>query len=484
MVKGFLVIKKYLRNPAAVAYISIFARFLMKHGRLKNHNSFLLTVLFFSGLLLVFLPGCKDPLVQNANIHTKSDTLNLAKDTVAVVVSTRVPAPPVANGLSNAVLGSLSDRNFGITYGSFYAQCQLSSSSVFFGYSPVLDSAVLTIAYNGQYGLCNKPINIAVYELSDSLSSAVNYYTNSSARVKTPPIGQLNNFVPDFYDSVYITSLGVYQPPSLNVHLSNAFGNRLLLADSAILQNGSNFLNYFRGIYVTTTSSSTGNGMMYLNLASALSGVNLYYHYKLTDTSSTYTVGNFTAPFLGVAVNHFDNTYYGTPVAQALNTSSNTVQQKIYLEGGGGTVGKIVINLNSLDSMVGLRHSDSLPLKIGINKAELVFTQSPSDTQYAAPLSLNLLRIDDAGVGQPLEDASTTMYGGNLETDYVNGIAYNRYRFQINRYFQHLIQGVFNNNGLFIETNSPATNVERVVLANSPTNNYYKISLVVTYTKF
>ncbi len=64
-----------------------------------------------------------------------------------------------------------------------------------------------------------------------------------------------------------------------------------------------------------------------------------------------------------------------------------------------------------------------------------------------------------------------------------------RYRFNITRYFQKLVQGIYNNNGLFVQIQNGNEVADRVVLTNTtnspiPANNKnYKISLSVTYTK-
>ncbi|MDB5284168.1 MAG: hypothetical protein JWO06_3243, partial [Bacteroidota bacterium] len=51
------------------------------------------------------------------------------------------------------------------------------------------------------------------------------------------------------------------------------------------------------------------------------------------------------------------------------------------------------------------------------------------------------------------------------------------------KYFQKLLQGVYNNNGFFVQVPSAGGSSERVVIGNSLTDKNYKVSLVVTYTK-
>ena len=410
------------------------------------------------------LQACKEPLIGDKTLLTKNDTLNLAKDTLHLNITSQLEKPLIVSGISEGLLGSLYDPNFGSTVAGVYAHCELTSGNISFGTSPVLDSAVFSVAYNGLYGLCNKPVNLSLYELNQDIYDSVTYYSNSSFQVKTPPIGQLNNFVPNLIDSIQNSQGNL--PPEMRIRLSASFGNKILLADSSTLSSNTYFLSLFKGFYLTTNSNTVGNGLMYLNLPSSLSGITLYYHNSLDSFGLTYYL-----PITGAAINHFDNAYYDTPANAAVNSGS-VPQQKLYLQGGIGIKGKIIItDLNTL------------PKNIGINKAELVFSQVAGDTAYPAPLTLSLFRLDDAGNAQYLEDQGLGTFGGTLVAESVNGSVINRYRFNISKYFQKVLQGIHNNNGLYLQVPSAATSSERVVIGNSSTDKNYQVSLVITYTK-
>ena len=416
---------------------------------------------------LFSIQSCKDPVIQSKNLLTKSDSLNLKKDTLDISISTVQQTQLASGNIIEAMLGSMNDRNFGITYGSFYAQCALTIASPSFGSNPIIDSVVLALVFNTPYGPCTKPINISVFELSDSMSYFQTYYTSTALAVKTPPIGYLRNYVPDFLDSTYVYESGGYVAPQLRVNLTKAFGYKLLNADSASLVSNAAFQNYFKGLYVTA-SGPVGNGMMFCNLSSSLTGLTIYYR-----TSDSYdTVENpFTFTLVGVNANHFDNSYVGTPVNSAIHNPSTS--QKIFLEGGGGTQAKILLNLSSL------------PKGIGVNKSELIVAESQIDSQYTAPTFLSLMRIDDAGIAQTLDDAQSTTFGGTLQADTVGTAIVNRYHFNISLYMQKLVQGIYNNNGLYLAIPSANSTPERVVLTNPPpaSDKIHRTYLTVTYTK-
>ena len=415
---------------------------------------------------LFYLTGCKDPLINDTDLLTSDDDLSLAKDTLFPQCFSLFESPLASNAVAVGALGNLTDPAFGKTVSGFYGQCALTSNNVNFGTGATLDSAFITFAYAGQYGKFDQPVTVVAYELSQSPVDSLTYKTNDVFSVSIPRIGQVNSFVPNLKDTINI--YGVAYPAHLRIPLTTAFGNKILLADAANLADNTAFKNYFKGFYVTTTTTPAGNGTLYLSLSSTLSKITLYYHNNDADSLT------FDIPVSGVKVNHFDNNYAGTPVYTVVNSPNPLGETKLYLQGGAGVKGKIL-----------LPDLDSLPKGIAINKAELILSQSneSTDTTYVAPLLLDLFRIDDAGVAQQLEDDGLSHFGGVKVAETVNGEIINRYRFNIKKYFQNLINGTYKNNGFFVQIVGANSNSERVVIANSSSDEKYKVTLVVTYTK-
>ena len=438
---------------------------------MKNKLIYYITPAILCCWCLFSIQSCKDPIIQSKSLLTKGDTLNLAKDTLPITVTTVVQTQLNSGNIVDGMLGSMNDRNFGISYGSFYTQYQSTIISPAYGSHVVVDSVVLNFLYDFPYGPCTKPMNISVYALQDTLSSFISYYTNSFVPVSTPPIGYIRNFVPDFLDSTYVYESGGNQPPQLRINLSKSFGYSLLNADSFQNLGGTNFTNTFKGLYVTA-SGPVSNGFIFCNLSSTVSGLTVYYRTPDSGDSIenpitfTLTVPNF---------NHFDNSYFGSPVFTAIHTPASS--QKIFLQGGGGTQAKILVNIDSLTKYRSIGG-------VGVNKAELIVAESSIDSQYAVPPTLSLLRIDDAGVGQQLDDASTTIFGGNLQTDTLGGAIVNRYHFNISLYMQKLIEGIYTNNGLYLGIPGANSTPARVVLSNPPaTDKIHRTYLTVTFTK-
>lgn len=411
--------------------------------------------------------GCKNPAIEDKTLLTKDDNLLLAKDTLHVKVFSEFEKPLAANGISTGVLGTITDPNFGTTYASFYAQCRLTSNNINFGTNPVLDSAVLTLKYLSTYGKLTMPVNVNVYELSESMVDSVAYNTNQSFGVNIPPIASKSNFIPSLTGDT-ITALNGTIPGHLRMRV-DGLGYKILHADTSVLANNDAFLNLFKGFYVNTSASTTGDGLTYIDLSSGYTGITLFYHdgNDVTNDSLYYTL-----PISGVTLNHFDNIYTGTPVATSVNTPNVNGEEKLYLQGGAGVKGKIFIT-----------DLDSLPKHIAINKAEIILTQTADDTTYAAPVLLDLYRIDDAGQAKIIDDDGILGFGGVRVVEVVNGVTFYRYRFNFKKYFQRLIEGTYNNNGFYLETYSPNNTSDRIVIGNSSTNKNYQITIEVIYTK-
>lgn len=429
-----------------------------------------LTLLIAPALLcwcFFYLQGCKEPLIEDTDLLTLDDNLDLAKDTLHTKVFTLYQDPLESYGVSAGVLGTVTDVNFGTSYASLYAQCGLSSNNITFGDGAQLDSVVLSLRYLTTYGKFTLPLNVSVYEVTQNMIDSFKYKTNDAFSVAIPPIGTLSNWIPNLTDSVPTMAQGNLLP-HLRIKLNQSFGEKILFADSLSLVDNASFLELFQGFYITTATSTNGNGIANLDLASSITGITLYYHNNTDDSLL------FRLPISGVTVNHFDNVYTGTPVATSVTNPNPNGEERMYIQGGAGTKGKIVIT-----------DLDSLPKNIAINKAEIVFTQrmNSTDTAYNAPELLDLYRIDDAGQAQGIDDDGLTGFGGVLTTETVNGETVYRYRFNVKKYFQKLLQGIYNNNGFYLQVYRENVKTERVVIGNSSTDAKYQIAVEVTYTK-
>lgn len=398
-------------------------------------------------------------------VNGEGDLLNLASvDTFTVYSKVEAEEPYKSSGVTYGTLGSMDDPIFGKTTCGFYAQCRLSSDGYSFGSGAVLDSCVLSLVYETKYGSNTQPITVAVYELTESMDPVATYNTNKAFAVNGNPLGVVYNFVPNYKDSVSL--LGKRYPAQLRIGL-NSLGQRILSADSAILSGSTNFLNFFKGIYVTPQGTH-GNGVSYINLVR--SKITLHYHNNTND--SLY----FEIPITSASatVNHYEHQV--SSIIQQKIASTLASDSVVYVQAGAGV--RVKLTIPSLDS---------LPQNIAINRAELIVTKwddvSGSDTVYPVPSYLSLKKISASGVLESL-DATYEDAGLSInQTTAIDGKAYTRYVFPLNTYIQQLAKRQYPNKGLYL-TLAAASSVNRAVLANYPhSDSNMKIKLKIIYTK-
>ncbi|MBS1625303.1 MAG: DUF4270 family protein [Bacteroidetes bacterium] len=423
----------------------------------------------FAVTLVCYLSSCKDPAIADKNNTLGFDPINLEHlDTDEVYINTVAEAPLLASAVSTGVLGSMDDPIFGRTFASFYAQCLLSSSGVVFNNNPVADSAVLYIPFlndSSKYGPCRQPIDIQVYEVSQYMDPTATYYQNDAFSVYSQPIGQLNNYVPDLVDSTF--AWHNTQAPQIIVRLNSSFAQKLLNADSAYLSSSTDFINYMKGIYVTTNTSKVGDGISYLNLQSAR--ISLYYHTSAADTLRF----DFPISSYSTTVNHFDHQNSGKPVSTAIGAGvSTTTQLAGYIQSGAGA--KLKVRIPGLST---------LPANIGVTKAELILPVDISDTAtYHLPANPVLYRLDDT-LGTFVLNAYNLSGVGNLSTRQDNaGNNYYCYVFNVTEFVQRMQNGYYGNYGFYVQY-SYTVRADRAVILNDPSQYARQCKLKITYTK-
>ena len=432
-------------------------------------------------VLLMILNACNDPIITDKGILKDPGNLfNLAHiDTTTVILNTVAEVNLQSSGVKTAVLGSMNDPYTGISYASFYAQCLLSQNGYSFHISDsmaVLDSAVLSLPYindSSRYGRCTQPMDVTVYELSQDMYAVNTYYNNDAFSVNPSPAGRLNDYKPDLKDSLQL--LDTILAPQIRVRLNSSFAQKLFNVDSSSISSSANFVNYLKGIYVTTNPSKVGNGILYLDLLNAK--ISVYYHTVNTPKLSY----DFPINLYSARVNHFDHIYRGYDIQRSLSTT--TPDTKVYTQSGVGTKIKLqlpyLMNLIPPKNAVGKRDSS-----IAITKAELILPYSTDYTSdsFLPPSRVILLRLDDTLASQTLNSYNNSGVATLTTRTDVNGTIYNCYVFNLTEFVQRVLDGYYNNNGFYIQY-SYTVRSDRAVIFNDPIIDSKKAKLKITYTK-
>ncbi|MBC8173017.1 MAG: DUF4270 domain-containing protein [Chitinophagales bacterium] len=445
----------------------------------KNRTLCVVTV-----VLIVFMGACRKPTLIGDEIIPGSDFLYSQRtDTFRIITNTLYDDSVTTSFNLFYSLGSIESDVFGKTSAHIYTQVSLPSNNLNFGTNPAVDSVVITLDYAVIYGDTLAPHTVNVYKMVEDIDATRTYFSNSKLHDLHVPVGS-KNFVPNNHDSVVV--YGNTFAPHLRIKLSDAFAIELFdQSDTTKFIDNENFRNFLKGIYLETdTTAGFSNGIMQFNMASIISGMQIFYHND--DADSLSTLLNFT----GLKYNYFTHNY--TETAPTINylTNPDTINgdEEIFVHGFAGL--KSYIQIPFLTNLQ----------DVGINKAEIIFTVlGEIDTIFDPPTAILLTRTDSTLENKfnfisytaeqffSLPDQgfdNSLSYGGSLDT-LVNrfGQTVNVYKYDISLYFQDIIAGREDNNGMMLTVYAGNRLVNGVVLAGSSYADTTKRPyLSVTYT--
>jgi len=431
--------------------------------------------------------SCNESSVVGLDVQPSNDLLNVGfVDTTSINTRTVKGDSLITDetliSSGNVLVGKYIDPVFGTSTASIYTQLRLPTNiaATSFGIAPVCDSIIISLIYEGTaYGKKDKKLQkLNVYQLSESMSTASTYYSNSTLSKFSTDLTAADGYVfqprTGSSTSDSVTVLGVKLKPQLRVPLDNAFGQLLLNNQgTGNIATNTDFQNFFKGVYITTENTSTlpGEGNI-LHFKFGESKVTLYYHNSTTDSLKyDFSLGS-VARF-----NHFEHDYAGasSDLTTQFSTPTQTQNNTVYVQSMAGAKTKIEFP----DLMDLIKNG-----MIGVNKAELVISVDTTVSTYvidtfAAPAALILFGINDDGTTYAIPDAfeGATYFGGTLNAGTV------QYRFNIARYIQQVLDGDRNNNGLYILASNGAVYGNRAVISGGPSTSARPMKLNITYTK-
>jgi Domain of unknown function (DUF4270) len=399
-----------------------------------------------------FIPG-SDKLITDTATLSVLTTSSIINDTSYI------------DKRESQVLGYINDPMFGTTTASMFFQMlpplypfsyPVAKDSLF------LDSAVLSIAFNGTYGDTTSTTRVNVYKLSDPQFNPAKRYGFNEGLNFSPAnlLGTASFKATDLrkgYKLAYKTDSVFNQ---LRVRLDDAFG-RLLLDQNNVtgpLQNDSLFKVFFNGFAVVPDSTVSGNALHYMNLNTASSRINLYYRHRKRDGGLDTTQANFV--FVGDTIRSAgaNKLYRNYSSASALPVLTSGLPASLaYVQSGPGTAVKIQVP--AINGLIGRNYV--------IHRAELIVRQvyqGPLATENTlVPPILHLFSVDANGKNGaiPIDSASYFQFtafdpvrnlfifnvdgfaaGGN--PSFVTDLSGNRvaeYRIPITRYVQNILNG-------------------------------------------
>jgi hypothetical protein len=421
-----------------------------------------------SGLLLLavlaLVYSCDNSDRLGLELTPDGERFDYHIDSSSVVIMSTLLQDSLTMERRNPVLiGSAIDDVFGMQKGSLATQLRLTSNNVEFGEGIQLDSVVLLLKYQGYYGDTTTLQNIKVFELSESLFFDSTYYSNldlSGYYNDNQPIGQKEYSPTPSQDS-------------LTIRLSDEFGLKILEADTSNLVDNVAFLEFLKGIYITTDEVSSNGAIAYFDIAGEKSRVTLYYSNNEDDSLSYEVLINDNCTW----VNVYDHDYLNSEAGSFVNDSLYS-HELVYLQA-----------MSGLRASVQLQFGDSImsaaELGIAINKAELIF---PVAENYISgnrekPVSLAIFKALEDGTNEFIEDAflGEAYYDGRYHSEK------KAYVFNIARHVQNLLSPVadnrLENSGLFLVVNDARTTANGLVLKNGVDGSGAKLNITYTTIK-
>lgn len=410
---------------------------------------------------LDLLPG--GDLLNATFTDTATLITHTVKDDSLLMYSSSVKTSPL-------LLGTINDPIFGITKSSIFTQFSLSATNPAFGTNPVLDSAVLSLAYNsGQYyGNISTPQKFDVYEVSEMMSTTSTYYSNDSMKIfTTQQIGSAT-ITPAVSDSVQIGAAKF--PAHLRIKLSKGMFDDFLFNPTytSSYNSNANFQTAFKGIHIKSSLPSGEGAILYMKITDAFSRLTLYYHNDADTTSYYFNISTDNC----ARFSHFEHNYSSaTEITNQLATADNTQQDKVFVQPMAGVRTKI-----TMPHISGFFKNG----RVAINKAELILPVEPSSVSsvFSAHPKL-VVTIADSELGpvfMPDYFEGATYFGGDYDS--TNKV----YKFNIARYVQQVLNGTKENQGLYIITNARPTTANRVQLIGGNQTLPNHVRLKITYT--
>ena len=408
--------------------------------------------LFFAILFLI--GACEKPEQRiGLDVQPEDDLLNLMYTDTFTIEATTVKEDSIkTDELSISLAGNYMDPVLGTVESSFSTHLRLPTNSVNFGdlNNIELDSVVLSLVYEGQvYGNLNNQ-TWSVKELLDPIYVDSSYYSNRDLLLGDElidPAFATQPILPD--DWVFLTETDSVVP-QLRLRLQNSFGQRILNeSGSSNLNNNDAFVEFFKGINIS--SSTTDAGVIRFNALDLESRVTLYYRNTALEDTIEFNL-NINADC--ARYTRFKMNYDGT-VLSGIENGPISGATNCFVQAGGGLKTKL-----EFPSLTTLNEFDQRT----INSAILLIPVNTDDIEdFEQQSSLFALTVNGEGESSAIPDQLLGPAHVDGEYDQEN----RRYRFNVTRFVQAVIDGVQESGELFLVSSSSGVSVRRVRL-NGP----------------
>jgi hypothetical protein len=455
--------KNKTRNPLKTIY----------SPRLRGGFLGFLLPSILAAVFLFSIHACSEPDEIGLGLIDRRAGFN-SSDTLTIKGGTGFNVPIPTNFGNQDMLGVMQDPLFGKVRASLFTQFRLTQNDFSLGDSPVLDSLTISFEYSGVYsGQVETFQTLRIYELSEQIPDVDTLYSNVVVAHYPDPVAEFL-LRPAPTDSVMVDT--VMFAPHFSVRLSDELGQKIIDANGTpAFENVPNFLEYFKGLYVTVDEEIDGTGSIFnINPFNFFTRLSLFYH---EEGDTNYLRQDFPITQFAKRANYFENLSYDQAhpvlVEQIFGDDSEASGDSLLFVQSMGQL-RANIRFPYLSEL-------SMAANVTINQARLIVPLADgfSDEMFPPAQELFLLRYDENGEMVPLADMQfgAEYFGGTFN----EGLK--QYSFSITQHLQEVMDGKVDDHGLTLVIPQAAENARRVVL-NGPGVLNRPMRLEIIYTVF
>ena len=378
--------------------------------------------------LISCLLSCSEPSIIGLEIQPESEKIIINSNSSNLVDFNNESEESLINNTSLSLLGELEDTYFLKNKASFITQILIAESNLTLEENLTVDSVILSYNYSDFYGDLNDISIIEVRKIDQDIYSDSMYYSNDFSY---NDFSQLPNIAEDYFIS--FDSLN----PLVRIKINNDIGQQILALGNTILSNNNDFIDDFKGLFVSAQAQNT---IVYLNPLATNSNFSIYYHNDL-DSANTLS---FQLDGNAARTNVFEKVISN----DILNNKEN-----IYIESMSGYKCKISFtNLDTLQKMLAGKVVNQAIMSFELDNNLMINDIIPHS-------QLHLARLDSDGNIIDLTDyviEGSSFFGGRLEN--------NIYNFNITRYFHELLFNGTHTNQLYLLDKSANINANRSII--------------------
>ena len=427
--------------------------------------------LIFTAVSVLLFSACKEPEGIGLEVLPDNEQMGIAWiDTFTVKAQTVRVDSVRTSARGTYVIGDFGDPIFGRVQSQMFTQFKLNAEPGPFSLDDQVDSVVLNLVYSGAYGRIDKlrgTHRFGIYEIQEDLHEDSTYYSDDTIQnIDMNPVAEFE-FKPDLLNRVYSwEDDSLSTGPSLRVRLDNDLGARVLASQN--LSSNDVFSEEFEGLNVRSLTPQMPNdegSLLYFNMESDNSRLELYYHNSEDTTMYPFDMDNRNAIFTNV------DHEFSQELIDAMNGGTLAGEQKLYIQSLAGT--RIRASFPNLRDLNDLGY-------VAINKAELVLPVDESSLDdFGLPtiLAVNNINAGDSAlvIIDSFEPDGIDYYGGIYDSDN------QEYVFNIARHLQSILNNPNETDyGIYI-TSLNAVDGRRGVF-NGPGHPTRPMKLRMTYT--